>query len=231
MLIGYLRPHGSDEAGHAAQRQVLTEAGCEQVVEEQTEADGRDKQPELHALLARLGAGDVVVVQQLDTLGPSPTDLVRRIQRLTAAGAGLRSLAEEIEASAPQGEAAVAAVDSVPARNGRNAPRPVASGHPVAAPRQRTSGRPPKLSNEHRAELVATALSERGSAADMAQHYKVSQATVSRVLAAARTGALAPLARGQAGKDTGHADRIAGVLPFSALDGRLAIVGTSGSGN
>ena len=64
----------------------------------------------------------------------------------------------------------------------------------------------------------------------MARHYNVSEATVSRVLAAARAGALAPLARGQAGKDAGHADRIAGVLPFSALDGRLAIVGTSGSG-
>ena len=230
MLIGYLRPHGGDEAGHAAERQVLAEAGCEQVVEEQPDADGRDKQPELHALLARLRAGDVVVVQHLDSLGLSPADLVRRVQRLTVAGAGLRSLAEEIEASAPRSEAAVAAVDGVPARDGRNASQPAAPGQLIAAPRQRTAGRPPKLSNEDRAEIVAAVLSERGSAADMARRYRVSEATISRVLAAARTGALAPLARGQAGKDAGHADRIAGVLPFSALNERLAVVGTSGSG-
>ena len=229
MLIGYLRLHG-DEAGHAAQRQALTEAGCEQVVEEQPGADGCGKQPELHALLARLRAGDVVVVQHLDSLGPGPADLVRRVQRLTAIGAGLRSLAEEIEASVPQSESAVAALDSVSARDGRDAPRPAAPGHPIAAPRQRASGRPPKLSDEDRTEIAATMSSERGSAAAMARHYKVSEATISRVLAAARAGALAPLARGQSGKDAGHADRIAGVLPFSALDGRLAIVGTSGSG-
>ena len=231
MLIGYLRLHGGDEVERVAQRQALTEAGCEQVVEEQPDADGRDKQPELHTLLARLRAGDVVVVQHLDNLGLGPTDLVRRVQSLTAAGAGLRSLAEAIEASAPEGEAAVAAVDSVPARDGRNTPRPAAPDHPIAALRRRTGGRPPKLSDEHRAEIAATVSSERGSAAAMARHYKVSEATVSRVLAAARMGALAPLARGQAGKDAGHADRIAGVLPFSALDGRLAIVGTSGSSN
>ncbi len=230
MLIGYLRPHGGDEVDHVAQRQALTEAGCEQVVEERPEADGRDKQPELHTLLARLRAGDVVVVQQLDSLGPGPADLVRRVQCLAAAGAGLRSLAEEIGASASQGKVAVPAVNSIPARDGRNVLRPATPGHPIAAPRRRTGGRPSKLSDEDRAEIAATVSSERGSAAAMARHYKVSEATVSRVLAAARAGALAPLARGQAGKDAGHADRIAGVLPFSALDGRLAIVGTSGSG-
>jgi len=35
---------------------------------------------------------------------------------------------------------------------------------------------------------------------------------------------------GQAGEDTAAADRTAGVLPLAALDDRLAIVGTSGSG-
>jgi len=76
-------------------------------------------------------------------------------------------------------------------------------------------------------------LSNRGTAADTARRYRVSEATISRVLAAARADALAPsasLARGHTGKDASHADRIAGVLPVSALDDRLAIVGTSGSG-
>jgi len=64
----------------------------------------------------------------------------------------------------------------------------------------------------------------------MARRYNVSEATISRLLAASRAGALRSSASGQAGKETAPADRIAGVLPVSALDERLAIVGTSGSG-
>ncbi len=64
----------------------------------------------------------------------------------------------------------------------------------------------------------------------MARRYNVSEATISRLLAASRAGALRSAANGQTGKDTVPADRIAGVLPVSALGERLAIVGTSGSG-
>jgi len=64
----------------------------------------------------------------------------------------------------------------------------------------------------------------------MARRYGVSEATISRLLAASRAGTLVPSADGQAKEDTTVADRIAGVLPVSALDERLAIVGTSGSG-
>jgi len=64
----------------------------------------------------------------------------------------------------------------------------------------------------------------------MARRYNVSETTISRLLAASRAGALRSSASGQAGKETAPADRIAGVLPVSALDERLAIVGTSGSG-
>jgi len=97
VLIGYLCPHGSNQADHAAQRQALTEAGCEQVVEERPDTGEHDRQPELDALLARLRAGDVVVAPRLDSLGRDPTGLVRRVQYLATAGAGLRSLAETID--------------------------------------------------------------------------------------------------------------------------------------
>ncbi len=230
MLTGYLCPHGSDEADHAAQRRALTEAGCEQVVEERPDAGEPDRQPELDSLLACLRAGDVVVVPQLDSLGRGPADLVRRMQDLAAAGAGLRSLAETIDIPAPRGKAAVAAVNGLPARDGQGAPRLTATDRPVAACRRRPGGRPPKLSHEQRVEIAAAVLSDRGTAADMARRYRVSEATISRVLAAARVNDPAPLACGPAGKSAGHADRIVGVLPVSTLDERLAIVGMSGSG-
>jgi hypothetical protein len=58
----------------------------------------------------------------------------------------------------------------------------------------------------------------------MARHYKVSEATVSRILAAARPTFEAPAAGAPGG------EQIVGILPVAALDQRLAVVGTSGSG-
>jgi len=94
----------------------------------------------------------------------------------------------------------------------------------------RAGGRPPKLSPEQRAAVADEVLSGRRTAADMARRYRVSEATISRLLTRHRAGASAPPLHGHAGEDAAAADRIAGVLPLAALDDRLAIVGTSGSG-
>jgi len=64
----------------------------------------------------------------------------------------------------------------------------------------------------------------------MAKHYRVNPATISRLLAARRAAAAASAVGGPAGSGGVAADRTIGILPPSALDERLAIVGTSGSG-
>jgi len=231
LLIGYLGACRSDDAENGAQRRALIEAGCEQVVEEQPGAEDGGGQPALCGLLARLRPGDVVVVPRLDSLGRSVADVVRCVQHLTSAGAGLRSLAEPLDAIAPQDGTAGAAMGSLAARNGQSAPERTGTGHPAAASaRRRAGGRPPKLSPEQRAAVADEVLSGRRTAADVARRYRVSEATISRLLAARRAGASAALRRGHAGEDAAAADRIAGVLPLAALDDRLAIVGTSGSG-
>ncbi len=231
MLIGYVRAGSSDDTDRAAQHLALAQAGCEQIVEEPPDADGSGQQPELHGLLARLHTGDVVVVAHLDSLGRSLPEVVRWVQRLAAAGVGLHSLTEALDTAAPQGKAAVATLDSLAAHNSQPAPQRSGAGRPATPDtRRRAGGRPPKLSHERRTEIADEVLSGRGTAAGMARRYGVSEATISRLLAASRAGALVRSASGQAGKDTAHADRIAGVLPVSALDERLAIVGTSGSG-
>jgi len=231
MLIGYLGTGGDDNADDGAQRRALTEAGCEQVVEEDPGAEDSGGQLALCGLLARLHAGDVVVVPLLDSLGRSVADVVRCVQRPTAAGAGLRSLAEPLDAIAPQNGAAAAAVGGVAARDGHGAPERTGPGRrAVAGARRRAGGRPPKLSPEQRAAVADEVLSGRRTAADMARRYRVSEATISRLLTRHRAAASARAPHGQAGEDAAAADRIAGVLPLAALDDRLAIVGTSGSG-
>jgi len=218
VLIGYLRDCPGDDADAAAERRALTEAGCEQVVEERPGTEHGGEQPELRALLARLQAGDVVMIPHLDALGSSPPKVVQHAQQLAAAGIGLRSLAEAFDSPAlprPGGMVSVGRQgDSQDASNGRRG----------------AGGRPPKLSPGQQADVVENVLSGRHTAAAMAKHYRVNPATISRLLAARRAAAAASAVGGPTRSGGVVADRIIGILPPSALDERLAIVGTSGSG-
>jgi len=218
VLIGYLRNCPGYEVPAAAQRRALAEAGCEQVVEEWSGLEHGDEQPELHDLLARLQPGDVVVVPRLDSLGRSLPKVVHHVQSLTAAGIGLRSLAEALDTPArPQAAKMIAVAGQGDSQ--------------VAGSRRRgAGGRPPKLSPAEQLDVVENVLSGRYTAAAMAKHYHVSPATISRLLAARLADAAAPAPRRPATGDGVAADRIVGVLPPSALDEWLAIVGTSGSG-
>jgi len=218
VLIGYLRDCTGDSADAAAKRRALTEAGCEQVMEERPDAERGDAQPELDCLLTRLQAGDVVVVLRLDSLGPSLPKVVQHVQQFAAAGIGLRSLAEALDTPARLQPAGMAAGNEQGVSQG------------VGSVRRGTGGRPPKLTPAQQADVVEKVLSGQRTAAAMAKRYRVNPATISRLLAARRAGAAALAPGGPPGSDGVAADRIVGILPPSALDERLAIVGTSGSG-
>ena len=217
MLIGYLRIH-PNEARVEAHRRALVEAGCERIVEEPPSAEDGDDQPALRDLITRLRPGDVVVVSQLDSLGSSLAEVVQQVHQLAAAGAGLRSLAEAFDAPAPPTRADAGTADD---QGGLDR---------TTACRRRAGGRPPKLSPDQQAEVVKAVLSGRSKAAAVARRYNVSSATVSRLLATRRASASRSALAGPVGKNGLVADRVVGVLPPSALDERLAIVGTSGSG-
>ena len=132
MLIGYL--WNPPEGGPAdAQRRALAEAGCEQVVEERPRAGGGGEQPELHDLLARLRAGDLLVVTHLDSLGRSLPRVAERIHQLAAAGVGLRSLAEPFDAPAPSRPADMATAHEL------------GGGQGAGSCGRGAGGRPPKL--------------------------------------------------------------------------------------
>ena len=229
MLTGYLR--GGDNGGDvlAAHRRALAEAGCERVVED-VAAGRRREQPELRRVLDALQPGDVVVVPALACLGRSLPELVQRMQRVTAAGAGLRSLKEALDTTTPEGKAAAGMIGGLAGLDrGRRSEQAVA-GPAVARAAGRKPGRRPKLAGPQRAAVVEEVLSGRSTAAGMARHHGVSEATISRVLAAHRALADAPDESRPVGLDGAQDNGIAGVLPVAALDERLAIVGTSGSG-
>jgi len=229
VLIGYMRSKAGDDDTRPERRQALQDAGCKRLVED-VASDGRADQPELRRLLAELSPGDVVVVAQLNGLGRSLPDVVRLLQRIGTVGAGFRSFAEAVDTTAPTGQAVMALINSLAAFDRSVARDRIGAGLAAARAVGRVGGRRPKLTPAQRTMIADEVLSGRRTAADMARCYKVSEPTISRLLAAVRARARAPGANHPAGTDAGHADRIAGVLPLSALHERLAIVGTSGSG-
>ena len=103
-------------------------------------------------------------------------------------------------------------------------------GSGAGRPERRRLGRRPKLTEQQRALIAEAVLSGRETAARMARRHKVSEATVSRAMAAYRAVADALRVGPPRAEDAGESQAIAGVLPLSVLDERLAIVGTSGSG-
>ena len=187
-------------------------------MEDRPDAERGDAQPELDGLLTRLQAGDVVVVPHLDSLGDSLPKVVRHVQQLAAAGIGLRSLAEVLNSPAQPLPTATLA------KCGQG------SSQEADSRRRGAGGRPSKLSSLQQADVVEKVLSGQRTAAAMAKRYRVNPATISRLLAAQRASAAAPAPGGPVGSEGAAADRIIGILPPSALDERLAIVGTSGSG-
>ncbi len=140
MLIGYLLTRPADDLPGGMQ--VLADAGCAQVVEDGTGAAG---QPGLRELLGRLRADDVVVVPALGGLGRSLPDVVRWARRITAAGAGLRSLAEGIDTTTEAGRAAAGVLGSLAALDRGAAQTRIQTGLAAARAGGRRGGRRPKL--------------------------------------------------------------------------------------
>ena len=233
MLIGYVRGRTGDVDNAdtlAAQRQSLRDAGCERVVEEDLASGRQREQPELRRMLDGLQAGDVVVVLQLDGLSRSLSEVARCVHRINAAGASLRSLKEGLDTATAQGRAASGVIDSLAGLDRGGAPDRVGAEPGAARAEGRRRGRRPKLTGQQRALIAEEVLSGRETAARMARRHKVSEATVSRALAAYRAMADASEGSRSCAEDTGRGGKVAGLLPVSVLDQRLAIVGTSGSG-
>lgn len=92
MLVGYARVSTSAQ-DLANQRAELQAAGCTRIFAEKISGAKGDR-PQLLQMLDYLRAGDVVTVTRLDRLARSTHDLLSIAERLQAADAGLRSLAE-----------------------------------------------------------------------------------------------------------------------------------------
>lgn len=92
MMIGYARV-STQAQDLDQQRAALRAAGCIRIFEEKVSGAKRDR-PELVRMLDYLQPGNVVTIARLDRLARSTRDLLDIAERIGAASAGLRSLAE-----------------------------------------------------------------------------------------------------------------------------------------
>ena len=100
-LIGYARVSTLDQEP-ALQLDALAAAGCTKVFDDRASGARADR-PGLRQALDYVRDGDVLVVWKLDRLSRSLKDLLLILERITAAGAGFRSLTEAIDTTVPAG--------------------------------------------------------------------------------------------------------------------------------
>ena len=192
MLIGYARVSKGDERSNALQAKALKAAGCKRVFEEAA-SGGRWDRPILHDMLRQLREGDVVVVWKLDRLSRSLKDLLHLIERIKEADAGFRSLTESIDTTTPAGRMMMQMVGSFAEFERAMIRERTSAGLALARAEGRMGGRRRKLTERQRSEISESVLAGRKSGAEMARLYKVSQPTVSRIIAESRQAREEPI--------------------------------------
>jgi DNA invertase Pin-like site-specific DNA recombinase len=183
-LLGYARVSKAEDQDTAPQIEALHAAGCQRVYEERV-SGGRWDRPELHRLLDRLAPGDVLTVWKLDRLSRSLKDLLLILDKVEKAGAGFRSLTENIDSTTASGRMMMQMLGAFAEFERAMVRERTQAGLRSARAQGRQGGRQPKLSPEQQAEVL-TMLNAGRSAADVARLFRVHRATISRIASAAR---------------------------------------------
>jgi DNA invertase Pin-like site-specific DNA recombinase len=182
MLIGYARVSKLDQQTTLAQVQELKKAGCKRIYQENA-SGGRWDRPELHKALDQLRQDDVFVVWKLDRLSRSLKDLLTILERITEAGAGFRSLTENIDTTSPAGRMLLQMLGAFAEFERSMVRERTRLGLQAARERGKVGGRLPKLSVHQRAEAVKMVTTGEKSAAEVARLFGVHRSNISRLLA------------------------------------------------
>lgn len=204
MKIGYARI-STDDQSLDLQRDALTRAGCEAVFEDCGISGAATKRAGLDAALAKVTAGDVLVVWKLDRLGRSLPHLIDIIQQLGARGAGFASLSESIDTTTPGGKLVFHLMGALAEFERSLIVERVNAGIAAAKRRGKHVGRPPKLTPEqinHAREAIDGGLQ---TPAGMAAVLGVDHSTLWRALR--KNTALSAITANQRRAQGGHHGR------------------------
>lgn len=103
VIYGYARVSTGEQCLDR-QLDALKEAGVkEENIYKEKITGTKSNRPKLNALLEAIEEGDVVIVESLNRLGRSSSDLIALMQTLNAKGVTLKSLKENLDFSSPTG--------------------------------------------------------------------------------------------------------------------------------
>jgi DNA invertase Pin-like site-specific DNA recombinase len=179
MIYGYARVW-TDAEDLTSQLAQLKAAGCEKIFREKITGTTADR-PELKKLMAALVHGDVVIIPAVDRLSRDTTDLLVIARDMQRAGAGLRSIAEQVVDTTSDFAELVLAMLGVAAKlERRRIAERTARGPADAKAKGVKFGRKPVLT-PHQQQEVRKRLAEGETQRSIARSYNVSQATISRL--------------------------------------------------
>lgn len=180
-VIGYARVSSTGQ-DHATQTERLKKAGAEKVYEEKQ--SGLDKErTELAKVLDYVREGDVLMVTKLDRLARSATHLHQIVETLDSKGVGFKVLDDPtLDTTTRTGKLVFGILASIAEFETALRKERQMEGIAKAKAEGRTGGRPAKVTDEHRREIVRLHLEEGVSIRKTAAQVGFSKATVQRVL-------------------------------------------------
>lgn len=175
MLHAYARVSTVDQDPRL-QLDALNKGRADRIWQERRSA--ADDRPELEAMLCALRPGDEVLVWKLDRLARSLRGLLDIIERITSAGASIRSLTEPIDTSTPLGRMMLHLLGSFAEFERSMIRERCAAGRVAARARGVPMGRPKHIDRARIAALLADGVTQR----QVAVIVGCNRATVSRLL-------------------------------------------------
>jgi len=151
-LIGYARVSTKEQETHL-QIDALKKAGATCIFEEKASSVGR--RPELHKCLDELRPGDVLVVYKMDRIARSLKDLLSILDRISKAGAFIRSLTEPLDTSGPIGRFMLQVLGAVAELERSIIRERTIAGQIAAMKRGQSFGRPKRLTAEQEKQVLA----------------------------------------------------------------------------
>ena len=177
--IGYARVSTQDQKLRM-QLDALQAAECDQIFRDHGVSGGKASRPGLDQALKTLRRGDALIVLKLDRLGRSVQNLSDLLVRFGAEGIHFCSVAEGINTTTPGGKL-VYHLFAAMAEFQRDVIREnTVLGLAAARERGKALGRPPSLDIGSILNIHQAVMQEGRSIADVARHYKVSHASVTR---------------------------------------------------
>jgi DNA invertase Pin-like site-specific DNA recombinase len=179
-LVGYARATAS--AGDlAVQAAELRSVGCARVCADE-EAGQPSGRRQLGACLDSLRPGDTLVVASLDQLGRSQRELITAVLDLRRRGAGLRSLRERLDTTAPGGEAIFRVFAGLADFGRATISAGTSDGLAAARARGKRLGRPPALTPAQLRDVRALLLRPEHTISSVARALGVSRSTIYKYL-------------------------------------------------